>query len=344
MTKKKNQITDKKQDQEIDFSPNDFFHIRIQSLIPSQPIPFNIYVYVNGRYIHYLRPGDTLKKEKIKYFETRNPKSLFIEKKEVKTYKTYIHKCIQADTVSSHQKARILRESSMSLIEELFESPDVERVVEESKDIVNHFVDLMNQDPKAMSHMLSLSSHDFYTYNHSLDVSILSLGLGSLVGLNGADLQELGEGALLHDIGKRNVDVSIITKSGTLSEEEWAIMRKHPQYGLLIINDMNVSDAIKACCFEHHESCLGNGYPQQLTHQEIHPYARIIAITDTYDALTTKRSYNEPLLPRDAVKFINENIASRYDKDMLRAMSSVIFDLKQDENPFQSKDNEKKAV
>ena len=107
-------------------------------------------------------------------------------------------------------------------------------------------------------------------------------------------------------------------------------MQKHPQYGLLILNENpNVSDAIKAACFEHHESFQGNGYPQQLTKDEIHAFARIVAITDTYDAMTTQRSYNVPLTPVDAVTMMKEKLAGRYDPDMLKAMYSVLFKLKQ---------------
>ena len=84
---------------------------------------------------------------------------------------------------------------------------------------------------------------------------------------------------------------------------------------------------MKACCFEHHESFLGNGYPQQLTGPEIHPMARIVAITDTFDALTTKRSYNQPMTPSKALEFMSTKLASKYDVDLLRAMNSVLFKM-----------------
>jgi HD-GYP domain-containing protein (c-di-GMP phosphodiesterase class II) len=106
-------------------------------------------------------------------------------------------------------------------------------------------------------------------------------------------------------------------------------MQKHPQFGLMIMNENpKISDAIRACCFEHHESFKGNGYPQQLSGPEIHPMARIIAITDTYDAMTTQRSYNVPMTPTDALTMMKEKLAGRYDPDMLNAMHSVLFHLK----------------
>ncbi len=124
------------------------------------------------------------------------------------------------------------------------------------------------------------------------------------------------------------MSVDIICKDGPLNDVEWAQMQKHPQFGLQILNDHKVSDAIKACCFEHHESMVGNGYPQQLIGQDIHPMARIVAITDTYDAMTTKRTYNEPMRPSEALKLMKEKISGRFDPDLLNAMHSILFKMK----------------
>jgi HD-GYP domain-containing protein (c-di-GMP phosphodiesterase class II) len=161
-----------------------------------------------------------------------------------------------------------------------------------------------------------------------LDVGIYSLGLAEVLSFNKTELEEMGVAALFHDVGKRQISLDILCKKGGLSDAEWSQMQKHPQYGLVILNQNgNVSDAVKAACFEHHESWSGNGYPQQLTSQEIHPFARIVAITDTYDAMTTQRSYNVPMKPMEAVTMMKEKLAGRYDPDMLKALYSVLFKL-----------------
>ncbi|MEM7645916.1 MAG: HD domain-containing phosphohydrolase, partial [Pseudomonadota bacterium] len=87
------------------------------------------------------------------------------------------------------------------------------------------------------------------------------------------------------------------------------------------------SEAIKACCYEHHESFLGNGYPQELPGDQIHPMARIIAICDTYDAMTTQRSYNQPMTPKDAIEFMTTKLKDRYDPELLRVLREVMFKL-----------------
>lgn len=305
-------------------NPTDrFFKIRVSTLLPGQPTTFDVFIMINGRQVHYLRPGETLKADKIAQLDRAD--IFFVPEDQRPLYKRYVFDRMNQDSLGVAQKAQILRESSLTLAEEIFEQPDVEQALTDSKELISNFITFMEQEPAGMAHLISLSSHDFYTYNHSLDVGIYSLGLGQILGYQTEDLQELGRGALFHDIGKRNVHVDIICKQGTLDDVEWAQMQKHPQFGLRILTDYGCSEAMKACCFEHHESFLGNGYPQQLTGPEIHNMARIVAITDTYDALTTKRSYNQPMTPKDAVEFMSTKLKAKYDPDILKALNSVLF-------------------
>ncbi len=303
----------------------EYFKIRVGTLIPERPVPFDIFILINNKYVHYLRANDKLPKEKIAQLDRANV--FYIPQNQRQLYKDYVFERMNEGSLDAGTKANVLRESSLTLAEEIFEKPDVQAALNDSKELINQFVSFMEQEPEGMAHLISLSSHDFYTYNHSLDVSIYALGLGVAAGYSKEDLIELGRGSLFHDIGKRQVPVEIICKKGALDDLEWAQMQKHPQYGLKILTDYNCSDSMKACCFEHHESFLGNGYPQQLPGPEIHPMARIVAITDTYDALTTKRSYNTPMTPKDALEFMKTKLGNRYDPDLLKAMYSVLFKM-----------------
>ncbi len=305
----------------------DFFKIRLNSIHPLSPVTFDVYIPVHQKMVHYLRAGDSLTADKIASFERKFVTSVYVHSSQRQLYRDYVYSQMNSSSLAPQDKASILRESSMAMLEELFESPEVGPALKEAKNVINNFVSFMDQEPEAMGHLISLSGHDFYTYNHSLDVCIYSLGVAQAVGYEGDELKELGEGALLHDIGKRHVSVDIICKDGPLDDMEWAQMQKHPEFGLIILNEHDVSEAIKACCFEHHENFLGNGYPQQLDGEEIHPMARIVALTDTYDALTTKRSYNKPMAPKDAVMFMKEKLFTRYDKDLLEAMHQALFRL-----------------
>jgi HD-GYP domain-containing protein (c-di-GMP phosphodiesterase class II) len=266
---------------------------------------------------------------KLENFKTRKADVFYVRDEEREAYKAYIKERVDDTGLKAEEKALILKEHSFSIVEELFETPQVEKALLESKDLISHFVELIDAEPTAVAHLIGLSSHDFYTYNHSLDVCIYSLGLAMKAGLNKKEeLMDMGQGALFHDIGKRKVPVEIICKKGGLDEAEWAQMKRHPLYGLQILNDFPfISDAIKACCFEHHENHIGNGYPLGVKGSETHVMARIVALTDTYDALTTKRSYNNPMTPEDALLLMKEKLAGRFDPDLLKAMYSVLFSL-----------------
>ncbi len=307
-----------------------FLKIRLSSIHPSTPLTFNIYVHINNRFTLYLREGEKLTHEKLQNLASKAQGDFFyVLATEWGAYKSFIQDQIKSAEIPVLEKAQILRASSIALVEELFEHPDVNLALYSSRPVIENFVMFMEAEPEAMGHLIGLSGYDFYTYNHSLDVSIYALGLGKALGMNSQELEELGLGALFHDIGKRNVSLEILCKKGTLSKDEWVVMQQHTHYGFMILNqNPNISDAIKATCFEHHESFQGNGYPQQLHGQEIHPHARIVSITDTYDALTTQRSYNVPLMPIDALALMKDQIHGRFDPEMLKAMHSVLFQLK----------------
>ncbi|MBY0314758.1 MAG: HD domain-containing protein [Bdellovibrionales bacterium] len=302
---------------------NNYFQIRVGTLVPDRPIPFDLYIHLHGKYIHYLRIGEMLTNEKISKLNTSD--QFFVPSAQRPDFKKFIYSSMNEASLETSTKARILRDTSLALIEEIYEKKDINEALEDSKELMGQFVKLMESSPESVDHLIQLSSHDFYTFNHSLDVSVYSMGMGKLMGYNEADLTELGRGALFHDIGKKWVAAEIICKKGALDDAEWAQMKRHPEYGLKILSEYNVSEAIKACCFEHHESFLGNGYPQGLDGESIHPMARIVAIADTFDALTTQRSYNQPMSPKEAVLFLTTKIKDKYDPVILKALQAAVL-------------------
>ena len=311
-----------------DTNPDLYMKIRLHSLPPATPLPFDLFVTVAGRHIHYLRAGDKITANKLNKFEAKAPGAFYIKMDDRGAYQNFVHDALVSDQLSTKQKALMLRESTMVLVEELFERPDIETALRDARQVIEDFVAFMDSEPSAMANLIGLSSHDFYTYNHSLDVSIYALGIGQAVGFRGEALKELGLGGLFHDIGKRYVSLDIITKAGPLDDLEWDQMQKHPQWGLAILEEHATPDNIKACAFEHHESMLGNGYPQALSAAEIHPMARVVSVADTYDALTTRRSYSAPMRPTDAINLMSGKLKGRFDPEVMRALLSIFDKLR----------------
>ena len=146
--------------------------------------------------------------------------------------------------------------------------------------------------------------HDTYTFAHSVNVAILSAMLGMLCRYTRKDMGVLTLGALLHDLGKIEVPAKILTKTTRLSDEEFAIIKGHPERGAAHIHDMDnelpYTSLLATIAREHHEHIDGRGYPAGLTGEKIHRFAKIVAIADVYDALTSERPYKKAYTPNVA--------------------------------------------
>lgn len=309
-----------------------YTRIRLGSIPSGIAVPFDLYIRVGNHFVHYLRAGDSLSPEKKKQLVKKAADHFFILSMEFPRFKSFINSLVNGEELPISEKAKVLRESSMALVEELFENPSMEKALVQSKEVVQQFIDLMKQDAEAMGHLIGLSGHDFYTYNHSVDVSVYSLGLGQILGYSGEDLKEIGLGGLFHDIGKRNIPLSIICKQGPLEDFEWEQMKKHPEFGLEILMDHDTSESIKACCFEHHEAFLGGGYPREIKGEEIHKMARIVSVADTYDALTTKRSYQDPMGSKVAIEFMRDRLQAKFDPDVMKALLDVLKSMEESQS------------
>jgi putative nucleotidyltransferase with HDIG domain len=156
----------------------------------------------------------------------------------------------------------------------------------------------------------ALEAKDPYTRGHSERVSALSRGLASALGLAPGIIDIVGQAGLLHDIGKIGVPEAILQKRGSLSFEEWQIMRGHPVIGAQIVAPFEFFEGAARVIRHHHERWDGSGYPDGLMRDDIPLEARIVAVADVFDALTSARSYR-PALTRDAARALLRQEAGR---------------------------------
>ena len=152
----------------------------------------------------------------------------------------------------------------------------------------------------------AIEAKDMYTQGHTERVTAYSLELGRTVGLSEEDLISLRQGGTLHDIGKIGTPDKILNKPGKLTADEFETIRQHPLIGFKICSPLKSLARSLPCIRWHHEKPNGKGYPDGLKGSEIPPLARILAIADVYDALTSKRPYKETLPPAVAVRILIE--------------------------------------
>ncbi|MGZ3635049.1 MAG: HD-GYP domain-containing protein [Syntrophales bacterium] len=218
----------------------------------------------------------------------------------------------------AQEKARAVRAHSITMISNLLENPTAANIRDVKKGIAE-VVDLILTDDETSLYLLNITSHDFYTYTHSVNVGFLAVSLSkSLFKKSMAhNMHELGAGFFLHDLGKVEVDASIINKAGKLTEEEMTQMRQHPHMGYKLLYETNqLTHECKKIILQHHERYDGKGYPDSLEGDDIHLYGRICSIADVFDALTSERSYKQKLDPFDALKLMKEEMIHHFHREL----------------------------
>lgn len=172
----------------------------------------------------------------------------------------------------------------------------------------------------------ALKVSDEYTFKHSVDVATMSMIVAKKYGLEETQISEIGVAGLLHDIGKSKIPNEVLNKAGRLTDEEFELMRQHSVLGYRILEDkQDLSKDIKLGVLQHHEKVNGTGYPMKVTGDKISLFARIISVSDIYDALVTERPYKKPFSPRDAVEMIMSMTEELDIKAMRCFMESVIL-------------------
>src|SRR5208337_1195680 len=179
-----------------------------------------------------------------------------------------------------------------------------------------------------LSDLFSITEYDFNTYTHSVNVGIFATSLaityykgGSTVRME--ELERLSYGYFLHDIGKSKIPLSILKKKGKLSQDEWVIMKKHPEWGYSILMETgHLTEEAAYISMQHHERPDGSGYPSGMT--DIHPCARICTIADIFEALTSVRPYKTAMRPFDALKIIKNEALTEFDQSLLKTLIRLL--------------------
>jgi HD-GYP domain-containing protein (c-di-GMP phosphodiesterase class II) len=195
--------------------------------------------------------------------------------------------------------------------------------VRKAKRMVQGMVDIVAKDDAVLLGLSSIKDYDDYTYTHSVNVAVLSLCLGKRIGLSRIPLEHLGICGLLHDLGKVEVPLSVLTKAGALNAKEWEEIRKHPLASAKQILMLNAPNDLKSkiflAPFEHHMKHDMTGYPYTKVKQEVSLFGKILHITDVYDAMTSPRVYRPfAFSPDQTLSKMRAGAGTDYDPTLLK--------------------------
>ena len=181
-------------------------------------------------------------------------------------------------------------------------------------------LDSILKTPDALMLMTSLEEKDTYTFQHSLNICILALGLGKHLSLPREELETIGLCGLLHDIGKIHIADAILNKPGLFSEDEYLNMKQHPKLGMELLKyHSSIKEPVIEAAYSHHERLDGKGYPRGLQGNQISPYAKLIAIIDVYDAMTNDRIYKRGKTHFETINLMLEQSVHCLDKTLIEA-------------------------
>lgn len=202
-------------------------------------------------------------------------------------------------------QARKLVQSSRRQMESLFSDARLGRALDVSagKELVGEITGSVIESPGTLVSLVRLKSADQYTYLHSVAVCALMVSLGRQLGLDEAAVREAGLAGLMHDLGKAMMPLEVLNKPGKLTDAEFAIIKSHPRRGHdLLVEGGQASAEVLDVCLHHHEKFDGSGYPERLAGEGISLLARMGAVCDVYDAVTSDRPYKAGWNPGDALR------------------------------------------
>ncbi|HAQ06792.1 MAG TPA: hypothetical protein DCR24_04410 [Bacillus bacterium] len=180
-----------------------------------------------------------------------------------------------------------------------------------SKDLLNLLSDVFN--------------HDHYIFSHSLNVTLYALAIGIEMKLTPKELEQLGLGAILHDVGKMKVPEEILSKPGRLTGEEFQVIKAHAEDGFQLLRHVpGVPLIVAHCAYQHHERLNGAGYPRGLKGEEIHLFGRILGVADVFDAVTSNRVYRPAMLPHEGLEILYSGSDSLFDPKVVDAFRRAV--------------------
>ena len=217
--------------------------------------------------------------------------------------------------------AKICNQSRAAVLS-MFEEARMGKTVDSggAKQLVQEIADSVSRNPGALISLARLKTADDYTYMHSVAVCAMMVALAKQLGLNEEETRSAGLAGLMHDLGKAAMPMSVLNKPGKLTEAEFSIIKTHPEEGYRLLQNGGGADpVVMDVCLHHHEKMDGSGYPHGLKGDEISLFAKMGAVCDVYDAITSNRPYKAGWDPAESLRKMAEWASGHFDGKVFQA-------------------------
>lgn len=200
-----------------------------------------------------------------------------------------------------------------------------ERAIRSFQKIFRDILNCLTETQTALNLLATTKIHENYLYSHSLNVTIYACQLAIANGLPLKNIEEIGLGAMLHDLGKVYISKEVLNKPGKLTIEEFNHVKSHTELGFEVLRKIHeIPLTVAHCAFQHHERMDGSGYPRGLKGEEIHKYAKIISVVDVFDAVTSHRVYRPSMLPHQGLELLYTGSGTHFDSRQIELFRNCI--------------------
>lgn len=306
-----------------------FLPIQVESLRLDKILNFDIYIDTGPELVLYRsRQLPFTEKYRRKLLENK-VEQIFIRSDARAAYQQYIEEnlpeILKDPEIPEVKKATMLYDTSKTLVKDVLSNPHYSENIRRSQDLVENTVGYILKGRHAFLSLMEITSFDYYTYTHSVNVCTFAIALARQIDINDPEaLRDLGTGALLHDVGKSKISEQILNKRSPLNHAEVEIIKKHPVWGVDILRKSNLlAQETYQPVLGHHERIDGSGYPNGTAGRDQHIYSRIVAICDIFDALTTRRVYQKAIDTFPALKLMH-GLQTSLDHNLLREFTVLM--------------------
>lgn len=312
-----------------DMSPSEagMIPVPLEILAPDEPLPADMFVPFLDResgeiqWSQSAAKDDALEDGWVKNLMDAGQKRIFVRQDDAAPLSGYFQRnassLVKSPNTSLSKKALAIRELASVHVRTIFIEDLTPQAIEMAAKKVSEMLDWVVEDTGLLQAMVNLMAGDYSIYTHCTNVCVMAMAFGHYLGSEGARLKALGMGGLLHDLGMSRLPQGLVQKDSELSEEEMAVVRRHPQEGYKLLQQVSsVPYDVLMIVRHHHENADGSGYPDRLKLRRTPFPARVVKICDAYDAMTSTSPRQKALPAIDAAKALMEAMITQYGADI----------------------------
>jgi len=309
-----------------------FVPVAIQTLRTSKADAVDLFVQYepNCEPVLYTRSGCCPNDEQFAELADVGVESLYVRNDDFFNFSSNLMESLevllQKEDVSKSEKFAALQLAVAVEIEQTLRLVDCEKFRNLAEKIGHDLVCLLANAEVLPRELFRLARHDFNTFTHVTNVASYCVLLAQSMGIcNRKELEQISSAAILHDVGKRFIPAKILSKPGRLDPEERAIIETHPLRGYAELCEREeLAFGQLMMVYQHHERVDGTGYPVRILKDEIHPWAKMLAVVDVFDAMTARRPYRRPATPEFVLDYQRKNAGTHFDSEVVECWISAM--------------------